>query len=387
MPVSHWSIAQAPTATIARTDVVVVGAGVCGVSAALALRRRGLKVEVLEGRSLAAGASSRNAGFLMRGAAENYGAAIGLYGRERARMVWKWTEENLEGLRGEGIETLGSYRRVPSCLLALGEEELTQLRQSVKLLREDGFDVNWQDRGDDSAWRGAARGGLVNPDDAACNPVELMGHLAGRLSAPIRELHEVLAIEDGGPGPLTIRTTRGILRTARVLLCTNAYASQLASSLLFIRPRRGQMLALREPGIRLDCSYYANHGYEYFRQAADGTVVVGGCRREFAEQEVGFDDAPGGPVQMAIERFAKEFFALREPNIIARWAGTMGFSPDGLPLIGPVAEWPSGRVWFCGGFTGHGMSMAYKAAAVAVGAMLDESDNPLPLSRVEKPIG
>jgi hypothetical protein len=33
------------------------------------------------------------------------------------------------------------------------------------------------------------------------------------------------------------------------------------------------------------------------------------------------------------------------------------------------------------------MSMAYKAAAVAVGAMLDESDNPLPLSRVEKPIG
>ncbi|MEO1279335.1 MAG: hypothetical protein AAFV77_10305, partial [Planctomycetota bacterium] len=49
--------------------------------------------------------------------------------------------------------------------------------------------------------------------------------------------------------------------------------------------------------------------------------------------------------------------------------GTMGFSPDGMPLVGPISE--DGSVWFCGGFTGHGMSLAYRTSAGAVTALLD----------------
>ena len=54
-----------------------------------------------------------------------------------------------------------------------------------------------------------------------------------------------------------------------------------------------------------------------------------------------------------------------------------GFSPDGLPLIGPVlpggapASDPASGIWFCGGFTGHGMSLARRAAREAVEAMLE----------------
>jgi glycine/D-amino acid oxidase-like deaminating enzyme len=62
----------------------------------------------------------------------------------------------------------------------------------------------------------------------------------------------------------------------------------------------------------------------------------------------------------------------RPIRVVARWAGTMGFSPDGMPLVGPVGA--SDSVWFCGGFTGHGMSLAYRTGAGAVAAMLDGSD-------------
>lgn len=322
----------------------------------------------------------------MRGAAENYAAAINLYGRDTARAVWRWTEENLAGLRTEGAYSLPSYRAIASCLLALGEEELGELRQSEALLREDGFRVGWMGSGQDWVWRnGRPLGGLLNPDDGSVNPVDLLRLLASK-AGPVFEHQEVFAVEPG-PRAVTLRTAESAFSAPRVLVCTNAYAPLLFPSMTdLITPRRGQMMAVRSPGLRLDCSYYANHGYEYFRQTSDGSVVVGGCRRAFADAEVGYEDTTTAPVQGALERFAQDRLGLRAGGyeVVARWSGTMGFSPDGLPLIGPIpgaAGATDSRIWFCGGFTGHGMSMGYRAAHAAVASMLDGADNLLPLAR------
>lgn len=371
-------------------DVLVIGAGICGLSAALQFQRRGLKVRIVERHNIGAGASSRNAGFLMRGAAENYAAAIREYGRERARLIWRWTEENLQGLRDEGIEALPNYQRIPSCLLALTEEERAELDQAQRLLREDGFNVQWLEPGSkanslDTAWsNGRPLAGLLNPDDGACNPVEVLHHLAGKLDHPVLENQEVIAINLNGAG-VTARTASTTVHARRTLLCTNAYLSLLAPGCgELVKPRRGQMLALRVPGRTLKYSYYANHGYEYFRQTTDGTIVVGGCRKQHAHAEVGFEDATTPALQNDLEAFAASILGLGRSslNITARWSGTMGFSPDGLPLIGPLPGWPDARVWFCGGFTGHGMSMAYRCARSCVEAMLDGAETPLPLSRL-----
>lgn len=387
MTVSHWR--RAPNPRPFECDALVVGAGVCGLSAAVALSRRGLRTAVVERGAVGSGASTRNAGFLMRGAAENYEAAIGLYGRDLARLVWRWTEENLAGLRAEGIGALPSYRAIPSCLLALEEEELAELTRSQDLLREDGFRVGWMSSGADAVWRhGRPLGGLVNPDDASINPADLMRLLASKVGT-IFEHQEVFAVEPG-PRAVTLRTAEMSLSAPRVLFCTNAYAPLLFPGMAdLVQPRRGQMLAIRAPGLRLDCSYYANHGYEYFRQTSDGSVVVGGCRRAFADVEVGYEDTTTRAVQSALERFARERLGLKPGayEVVARWSGTMGFSPDGLPLIGPISEVPGereGRVWFCGGFTGHGMSMGFRAAHAAVAAMLDGGENPLPLARAAR---
>jgi gamma-glutamylputrescine oxidase len=387
MTTSIWRVPRDSGAHEA--DVIVVGSGVCGVSAALAFERRGADTVVLERHTLASGASSRAAGFLMRGAAENYARAIEQWGRDTARAVWRWTEENLEGLRDEGIAALPSYRDVPSCLLALEEDERGELERSLGLLREDGFAVSWIDRGDDSVWKhGKPLGGLLNPRDAAANPLHLVQHLASRLKRPVEEQQEVVSIGPASRGRLRVTTGSGDWLVKRVLLALNAYLPLLVPSFsAIVQPKRGQMLAIRSPGLRLDCSYYANHGYEYFRQLPDGTVVVGGRRGMFAEAEVGYEDRTTPDVQGALERFAGEMLGLKpaQMNIVSRWAGTMGFSPDGLPLVGPIAgDWPESSVWFCGAFTGHGMSLGHRTARAAVEAMLDGTPTPFPLSRVNQ---
>jgi gamma-glutamylputrescine oxidase len=400
MTVSHWRRSASSVERLA-CDAIVIGAGVAGLSAALAFQRRGLKTVVVDRGAIGSGASTRNAGFLMRGAADHYADAIRLYGRDLARTIWAWTELNLVGLRAEGAGELPSAKRIPSALLALTPEQRDELRTAEKLLREDGFRVDWAERSipgaapDTCFGTGRVLGALINPDDGSINPVELLSLLAGKLAAGgtrVLEHREVFAVTPSGGG-VEVRSAELALRAPRVLVCLNAYAPLLLPELDgLVTPRRGQMLALSGEGIRLDASYYANHGSEYFRQAADGSVVVGGCRTYFAEREVGYEDKTTAYVQDALEKFAAEMLGLAGPDavrarLLARWAGTMGFSPDGLPLVGPVDDAKGTttygpNVWFCGGFTGHGMSMGFRTAHAAVEAMLDGTPTPLPLSRV-----
>jgi glycine/D-amino acid oxidase-like deaminating enzyme len=53
-----------------------------------------------------------------------------------------------------------------------------------------------------------------------------------------------------------------------------------------------------------------------------------------------------------------------EANVTHRWAGTMGFTESGLPLVGPVDGLPN--VYLCAGFNGHGMGFAFISAKTLV---------------------
>ena len=405
MPAPYWRHSNALATR--QIDALVVGAGICGLSVAAELLERNLRVAIVERHTLGAGASSRNAGFLMRGMAENYAAAIQAHGRDRARAMWRFTEENLAILLHRGIDALPSFRPVPSCLMAIDTTELAQLRDSLALLREDGFAAGWLDTHDDSAWAsGAALGALVNPNDASINPWEMLSHLAAPLRPLLFEQQELLGVhpaDAGHAGPLAApdcviaRTTDGAFLARHVILCTNAYtprvlaamhpspASTLHSAMTgAIAPKRGQMLAIRPATpYRLDFSYYINFGHEYARQTPDGTVVVGGKRTTRPDEEVGYVDEPTPAIQHELEAFARHTLRL-EGDIIARWAGTMGFTPDGLPLVGPVAtpDLPERALWLCAGFTGHGMSLAARTARACVHELLDHEPSPFPLARL-----
>lgn len=380
MTVSWWRRARSPS----RIDVpvAVVGAGVAGISAALHLQDMGLPGVLLERHGVGSGASTRNAGFLMRGAADNYALAARQYGRPLASTLWRWTEDNLALLRARGIAALPSYAPRPSCLLALETTELAELQQSLSMLRADGFEAGWVEPGAGSdRVLGPGRpglGGLLNPHDAVVNPHELLSLLRSQLRWPVLEMHEVAEVRAEAVS-VELRTAEATVRCERAMLCLNAYAPLLLPEFdRLVEPNRGQMLALHagEAELPLAFAYYANRGSEYFRRADADTVVVGGCRTMHAEAERTWDDRSTSRVQGELERFAARLFGATFP-VKARWAGTMGFTPDHLPLIGP-APLLGERVWFCGGFTGHGMSLAHRATLCAARLMMGAAAEPSP---------
>src|SRR5476651_41859 len=94
--------APPPTAAFAgtqRADVCVVGGGIAGCSAALALAERGYCVVLLEAQRIGWGASGRSGGQAIFGTAAEQSELEQLLGIEDARRVWDVSLAGLALLR------------------------------------------------------------------------------------------------------------------------------------------------------------------------------------------------------------------------------------------------------------------------------------------------
>jgi gamma-glutamylputrescine oxidase len=147
-----------------------------------------------------------------------------------------------------------------------------------------------------------------------------------------------------------------------------------------IRPVRAQMLATAPSPVVIPRPVYAEWGHRHWRQREDGSVLLGGFRNRALADEVGYDLNPTAVVQSHLDAQLADLGVLAA--VTHRWAGTMGFSDDGLPLVGlgPGAE----RIFVCAGYTGHGMGFAVNAAAALTRLLLDSQSPPawLDISRI-----
>lgn len=378
MSVSIWN--RTPSDRLDEVDVCVIGAGVCGLCVAHELQDAGRSVAIVERHSVGSGASTRNAGFLMRGTASSFAAAVEAHGPELALTMWRWTEENLAILMQRLRGGAGIIEPRPSVLAALQPDELSELQRSHALLQRHGLRSRWLERGDDSLWRaGRVLGALENPHDACCDSRMLIDALASTCGARIHEQAEVFEIEPSDRYA-RVGTARGEVRAQHVVVCTNAWLGRLLPELAgLVKPNRGQMLAFDDERVRLDACYYINRGSEYMRAIGPGRFIAGGCRKHHEADERTSDDATTGPVQRDIEAFVRSVLGLGGLRVTARWAGTMGLCIDGLPMLGPTE--PTRRIWACGGFTGHGMGLAARAARSLAQAMLEGLPSPLDMER------
>ncbi len=356
----------APASLPRRVDVVIVGGGITGVALLDLFRGRDIDAILLEREHVAAGASGRNAGFLLAGVAENYARAVSRHGRDIAAAVWAFTTANHALTAAAAARLDAGYRRGGSMTVALDDEEAASLEEAATLLAEDGFAAELLEA---SAAPGGVRA-LFNPADGEVDPVRLVHGLATAHAGRVFENHPVVAVDDGR-NTAVVRLAQRSIEAAAVLLATNAWTSQLLPSLP-IRPVRAQMLATAGSDRQLGVPVYAEWGHRYWRQRDDGSVLVGGFRHRALAEEVGLDATPTEHVQRLLDGQLRDLGV--DAAVTHRWAGIMGFSDDGLPLVGVAPG--CRRIHVCGGYTGHGLGFAISAAAALSGQLLDST--PLP---------
>jgi glycine/D-amino acid oxidase-like deaminating enzyme len=98
-------------------------------------------------------------------------------------------------------------------------------------------------------------------------------------------------------------------------------------------------------------------GSVYWRQTADGVIVLGGLRNRDAAAETSTREAVNPRVQAALTSFLPEAFpGFPKPAVRLRWAGIMDETADAKPIVGRRAD--GSNVWVVAGFGGHGLPPA-----------------------------
>lgn len=359
-------------------DIVVVGAGLCGASTSWHLSQQGLRVALIEARGVAHGATGRNAGFILQGTAERYNRAIEQMGREKACAIHHLSVENHRLMR-EWIQSHDSeceYRQGGSLQLASSPEEEQELVESADLLLDDGFtaELLYGDELGEPYLGAGFQTGIVLPEDGEIHPAKFVqdvikkAHHSGvqvYTNSPISHI-------DASEGA-HLHTTSGSVKAHMAVLCTNAYLPQLIPTYKeIVHPVRGQMLCTTPQQPIFKRPIYADHGFDYWRQKPDGRIILGGWRNLDPDSEVGYAETLHDGIQDSMTRFLRRFNGLSSVQIETRWSGIMGFSRDGLPLIGAVPG--NDNLLIGAGFTGHGFGFAWLAGRSLATMITDTPD-------------
>jgi glycine/D-amino acid oxidase-like deaminating enzyme/nitrite reductase/ring-hydroxylating ferredoxin subunit len=343
-------------------DCVVVGAGIVGLTAALALRRGGANVVVLEGRSVGAGVTGNTTAKLTSLHGLVYDALAGKRGAEGARAYAEANEYGIERVAAIadelGIEC--ELRRKPNFTYTEDPGHRDDVESEVAAAQEAGLAAAYTTDTDLPFEVAAA---VKLDDQAEFHPVKYLLGLAAELDRDEQRVFEHTRAS-GASGNGVTTTDGHRVRAERVILATQI--PFLDRGLVFARARaeRSYALSVRVAGRAPQGMYLSvetpTRSLRTLPWDREELLIVGG-----AGHELGRGDA--------VESFAElEEFARRSFEVEAiehRWAAHDFVPEDGLPYVGPVQPF-SDRVLIVAGLRKWGLAMGTAAAEILADEIL-----------------
>ena len=341
------------------TDVVVVGAGISGAAAACALARAGIGVVLVDRYGPAAMAS----GWTLAGVRQSGRHPAELPLARAAVALWDNLDEEL------GAET--SYRRGGNLRLARDAAEATVIERLVAEQSAAGLDIALlRDRAAIRAVAPAVDADAVHlasfcASDGHADPkatVQAFVRAAERAGATLRFGERVLAIETAAGKVTGVRTDKGVIPTARVVLAAGIFANELLAPLGLAVPMSVQVVSVLQstpmPPLLGPVIGVANADIAG-RQEANGRfrVTSGVEPWDGAMEDGALPAVRPGAASLAgtIEKFGRVVPVFRTARIEAIWAGLIDMTPDALPVIEAAPEC-EGLV-IATGFSGHGFCL------------------------------
>lgn len=351
-----------------RYDVVVVGGGVIGLSAAWRAAQRGMRVCVVERDRAAAGASGVAAGMLAPVGEATWGEEPLLTLALASARIWPDFAARLETASG----LPSTYEQLGALHVAMDRDEVEELRRRLELHERLGLDSEWlAPRGCRALEPGlspSCAGGLLAPSEASVDPPALCAALAAALRERGGELiegAEVTGMDTSGGAVAGVRLADGgKLATVAIVLAAGSWSSAdwlPEKARPPVRPVKGQILTLRGAAEPVVGRIVAGERF-YAVPRADGRLVIGAT-----VEERGFDTTvTAGGVHELLREAYRALPEIAETELVASRAGLRPASPDNAPLIGPGAI--DGLILATGHFR-NGVLLA-PVTAEAVAAML-----------------
>jgi glycine oxidase len=331
-----------PETTKNSSDVVVIGAGLIGLTAAWELSSRGMSVTVLERETPGCGATSVAAGMLAPIGELDFGEPELLELNLRSRRLYPDFVAGVEA--ATGLDT--GFRHTGALHVALDRDEAAELRRSLDLQLSFGLDSKWLGpvaaRDLEPGVNPSLAGAVLVEEDAIVDPRALVEAL--RTALPERDVQIVTAgvsgliRGDGGTGPVVgVETTAGEFRAPTVVAAPGAEAG-IAEWLPEevrppVRPVKGQVVELRGDPEQAVCRRILGSERVYVAPRPDGRVILGAT-----VEEMGFDRrVTGGGVHELLREAYRMLPDVAEMEFLGAIAGLRPGTPDNTPVIGRTA--------------------------------------------------
>ncbi|MBA2664663.1 MAG: FAD-dependent oxidoreductase [Bradymonadaceae bacterium] len=346
-------------------DVVVVGAGITGLTTALKLKRKGLSVALLERNFVGAGTSGRTTAHLTALIDARFRVLEQSFGPKEARLVagaMTGAIARVEGFVHE-LAIACDFERVPGYFYAESADGAAEVEAEMQAARRAGLAIE--------AAAGvplpfATTAGFVVAQQAQFQPIAYLDALAGAVDGQGSHVFEQTGVVDFEDGePCMVHTTHGRLRARHVVLATH---TPLGINALHtaVAPYRSYVMVVRThgalcEGLFWDTASPYNYTRRYSRERAD-VVIVGGKDHKTGHSQ---DERES---YRALDAYVSERFDVAE--VLYRWSGQFYEPVDGLPFIGrsPLAE----HVFVATGFSGDGMTLGTLSAMILADTLLEQ---------------
>ena len=313
-----------------RTDILILGGGVIGLTAAYFLAREGVRVEVIDRGDFGQEASWAGAGILPPGDPAHARTPFDQL-RSHSAALFPTLSAELRERTGidngylccGGLEFVGDHE-------AAAEQEWCG--EGIEAERVENESL----RRLEPALAGDLGPALHLPGMSQLrNPRHVKALLAGCAAWGVRLRPGCPAhgFEQRGGRVLAVRTSEGPLSAGRYLVATGAWTEPLLEQVGWrpgIRPVRGQiaLLNMRVPLLRRVLLW----GPRYLVPRPDARVLIGST-----EEDAGFDKHTTAAAIGELLALASRLVpALADAHLERCWAGLRPGSPDGLPFLGAV---------------------------------------------------
>jgi sarcosine oxidase, subunit beta len=331
-------------------EVVVIGGGVVGTSAAFHLAEAGVDVLLLERDELASGSTSRAAGGVRAQFSDPVNIQLG--------------QRSLEAFERFADRPGGEIDLVQHGYLFLLDNaaDVAAFQRNVAVQNELGVPSRMLDVAEACALSpyvdpDGLLAAAFSPRDGHCTPEAVVaGYAAGaRAHGAVVRRHCAVTGIDVADGVVTgVRTAAGTVRTGTVICAAGAWSAsigELAGVALPVRPLRRQIV-VSEPVADLppELPFTIDFGTSFYFHDEGAGLLMG---MSDPEQDYGFDTSRSADwLGRFAEVVARRAPALSEVGIAHGWAGLYEMTPDHNAVVGEAAA--VSRFLYATGFSGHG---------------------------------
>jgi len=328
-------------------DFIVLGAGVTGLSCALAIKKffKKSKIAILEKGIFPSGASTKNAGFACFG---SFTELLDDYKQIGKDKTLKLVENRVRGLeiltkllskKNIGLENGGGHELI----FKQDKHLLSHLPQINKDLKDIFPKNTFYDRSEELSGFGfkGIKKLIYTPYEAQIDTGKMMMNLIEKVSSKGIFIYTGTEIEkyaDEGDHVVLSLSNGYEFTCNRMAICTNAFTNKLVPG-LDLKPGRG-LVVITKPvkKLKFKGSFHFDRGYYYFRNYKD-RVIFGGGRNLDEKEEESTADKINQKIYQTLEQKLKDHIVPKgKTEIDYAWTGIMAFGKSKTPIIDKISQ-------------------------------------------------